>query len=81
MPGPEGGGHPVELSVRQEGVGTDFRMFVPVEAEFADGSSERQRVLIDAEPSLHNLLFRERPRKVVFNPEAAVLAETQRAKR
>ena len=76
-----GGGFPVELTVSQGGVSDGFRMYVPIEADFGKGRTQRVLVLVDNERETHRLLFRELPRKVTFNPDAAVLAETERSKR
>ncbi len=72
-----GGGHRLEVTVRQDEVPEDFRMSVPLRAEFTNG--ETQEVLIDVEgpETVVTLAFDERPARLVFNPDDAVLSRRQ----
>ncbi len=81
-PGPDADGmYPVELVVRREDVSEDFRMFVPVEAEFYKNRTEIVLVDVDEDTESFSLSFAERPSRIVFNPDAAVLAKTEKSKR
>ncbi len=76
-----GGNYPVELSVTRSGVADDFRMHVPVEAVF--GKDRRAKVLVNVtrDREVFSLSSPERPRKIVFNPQAAVLAKTENSRK
>jgi hypothetical protein len=76
-PSPEGD-YPVVLRIRQGDVPGGFKMSVPVEVEFADGRTERRRVMVDEAEETFTLAFPERPRGVTFNPESEVLARVRR---
>src|SRR6185295_14570069 len=66
------------LKVRQSDVPEGFRMSVPVEVEFADGRTERRRVMVDEAEKTFSLAFPERPKEMMFNPESEVLARVRR---
>src|SRR6185295_3325756 len=66
------------LKVRQNDVPEGFRMSVPVAIEFANGRTERQRVMVDETEETFSLGFPERPRAVTFNPQSEILAKTRR---
>jgi peptidase M1-like protein len=66
------------LKVRQSDVPEGFRMSVPVAVEFADGRTERRRVMVDEVEEVFSLAFPQRPRGVTFNPESEVLARVRR---
>jgi len=64
----------LRLNVRQENVTPGFRMPVPVKLEFGKKKSGQVVVLID-EPQEHfSIPIPAAPKKVVFNPDHAVLA-------
>ncbi|MFQ5525021.1 MAG: M1 family metallopeptidase [Thermoanaerobaculia bacterium] len=75
------GSYPVELTVKRGGVSDDFKMYVPVEADFGKDRKARVLVNVDDDTKTFALSFPERPRKIVFNPEAAVLARTERSRK
>ena len=62
------------LRVRQSGAPAGFRMPVPVRLELADGRSGQVVVLVQKADETFSIPLAERPRKVVFNPDLAVLA-------
>jgi hypothetical protein len=66
------------LKVRQSDVPEGFRMSVPVLVEFADGRTERRRVIVDEVEVAFSLTFPERPRGVTLNPGSEVLARVRR---
>jgi hypothetical protein len=69
----------LKLTVLQEGVPADFRMFVPVTVEFENGSKARLRILVTgarSEPELPPMPAR--PKAVKFNDFEGVLATVQR---
>jgi len=72
------GKYVVNLKVRQSDVPEGFRMSVPVEVEFADGRTERRRVMVDEAEKTFSLAFPERPKEMMFNPESEVLARVRR---
>jgi hypothetical protein len=66
------------LKVRQSDVPAGFRMSVPVAVEYADGHSERRRVMIDQAEESFPLVFSERPKSLTFNADSEVLSKTRR---
>ncbi len=66
------------LKVRQSDVPDGFKMSVPVAVEFADGRTERQRMMVDEAEEMFSLAFPARPKGVTFNPESEVLAKMRR---
>ncbi len=70
------GGHRVEIDVSQSDVPDGFRMPVPVRLEFSDGDHADYLVTVDKPQQTLEILVDRRPRKVVFNPDYAVLATT-----
>jgi hypothetical protein len=72
------GKYTVTLKVRQSDVPEGFKMSVPVAVEFADGRTERRRVMVDEAEEKISLAFPERPRGMTFNSESEVLAKVRR---
>ncbi len=72
------GGYALELTVRQEDVPAGFTMPVPVRVEYADGESQELTVLVDEPEETFTFELPERPKKVDFNPDFAVLARVKK---
>jgi hypothetical protein len=66
-----------QLQVSQRDAPPGFKMSVPVEAELADGTTARTRVMVDKSDQLFTLTFPKRPKSITFNPEGEVLARTK----
>ncbi|MCS7314096.1 MAG: M1 family aminopeptidase [Bryobacterales bacterium] len=70
-------GRPPAVTVRgkviQSGVSDDFSTEVPIEIHFAKGRPIRRWVRTGAEPETFVLKLRERPTRVVLDPDQAVL--------
>jgi hypothetical protein len=66
------------LKVHQDDVPAGFRMSVPVAVEYANGRTERQRVMVDQNDQTFPLVFAERPKSLTFNAESEVLSKTRR---
>ncbi len=71
-------GYRVQLEVQQRDVPDSFRMRVPVRVELADGTKRDVHITVDSSGQTHELSFESKPRKVVFNPDFAVLARTSK---
>jgi hypothetical protein len=63
------------LEVRQADVPAGFKMSVPVAVQFADGRTERRRVMVDQPEQSFPLAFAEKPKSLTFNPDSEVLAK------
>jgi hypothetical protein len=75
---PGAGGRTVAtLKVRQSDVPAGFRMSVPVAIEYADGRTERRRVMVDQPEESIPLNLPERPKSLTFNPGSEVLAKVR----
>ena len=72
-----GGGTVATLKVRQSDVPAGFRMSVPVAIEYADGHTERRRVMVDQPEQSIALALPERPKSLIFNPGSEVLSKTR----
>ncbi len=70
------GGYRVELDVAQKDA--DFSMRVPVRLQYAGGEEEDLQVVVDRPDQTLTLDVDRRPRKVIFNPDNAVLAKTRK---
>lgn len=68
------GNYLVTLSVRLEDVPADFRMLVPVELVFGRDQGGRMVAMVDEREETVSFPVPAKPRKVVFNPDSAVLA-------
>jgi hypothetical protein len=66
------------LKVRQTDVPAGFKMSVPVAVEYADGRSERRRVMVDGPEESFPLAFTVRPKSLTFNAGSEVLSKTRR---
>jgi hypothetical protein len=66
------------LKVRQSEVPEGFRMSVPVAVEFADGRTERQRVMVDEAEETFSFAFPERPTRLIFNLDSEVFSKFRR---
>ncbi len=66
------------LKVRQSNVPEGFKMSVPVAVDLGGGKTGRTRVMVDEPEETFSLAFPEKPRGVVFNTEAEVLARVRR---
>src|SRR4029077_15079383 len=76
---PNAEGHYVAtLKVRQSDIPVGFRMSVPVAVEYANGRTERRRVMVDQAEQSFPLAFSERPKSLTFNADSEVLAKTKR---
>ena len=64
----------VAIQVQQSGVPAEFISWVPVEATFSDGHSERRLIRVFGDESHTTLDYDERPTKVEFNVDQAVPA-------
>lgn len=70
----------LRLSVQQENVPADFRMFIPVTLEFADGTQTSMRVLVtNAGGKLEALLPPAKLKRLVFNSGHGVLCRVKNA--
>src|SRR5438132_13599681 len=68
----------VTCRVRQSGVPADFRMYVPLKVEDADGHSQELETLVQGPELQFSLpLLRQPPRRIVFNDMSAVLCAKQ----
>jgi len=74
----ENGGSVLRLSVEQSGVSEGFRMAVPVRMEFGENRSAEVLVMIGKPEQTIEIPLPERPKKVVFNPDRAILAEVKK---
>lgn len=76
------GQYRVKLRVRQEGVPPEFRAYVPVTIELDGDRVGRLRVLVTGADSeiVLPLALPEKPKRVVFNDLAGVLAEVKEVK-
>ncbi|HEX4498539.1 MAG TPA: M1 family aminopeptidase [Thermoanaerobaculia bacterium] len=75
---PTGGPYVATLKVRESDVPPGFRMSVPVAVEYADGRTERRRVMVDGPEKSFPLTFSERPKSLTFNAGSEVLSKTRR---
>jgi hypothetical protein len=66
------------LKVRQSDVPAGFKMPVPVAIEYANGRTERRRVMVDGPEESFPLALAERPKSLTFNPGSEVLSKTRR---
>jgi hypothetical protein len=74
-PAADGEGWVVTVEVEQRGVPDDFRMPVPVQVLFRDGTEGIYLVNVDAPRVVREILVPKRPRKVEFNPGRDILAK------
>ena len=65
------------LKVSQSDVPAGFKMSVPVSIQYADGRTERRRVMVDRSVQSFPLAFAARPKSLTFNPDAEVLSKTR----
>ena len=72
------GSYRVEVEVSQADVPEGFRMDVPVRLEFGAGDEEERWVTVDRAEQTVSVDVDRRPRKVVFNPDNAILAKTRK---
>lgn len=72
------GNYAVTLTVTQENVPAGFRMLVPVELVFGGGEGGRMAVMVDEREETVTFPVPKKPRKVIFNPEDAVLSVTKK---
>jgi aminopeptidase N len=71
-------GYILRLQVEQRNVSPGFKMAVPVRAEFGDGREETLLAFVDQAARDFEFPLDEKPRKVIFNPDSAVLAKTKK---
>lgn len=71
-------GYVLRLQVEQRNVSSGFKMAVPVRAEFGDGREETLLAFVDQATRDFEFPLDEKPRKVIFNPDSAVLAKTKK---
>ncbi len=64
----------VQVTVEQRGVAEGFRMPVPVRFDFGKGKTGQVVVLVDEPRETFTIPVPQKPRKVEFNPDRAVLA-------
>ena len=73
---------PWAITVAVKVIGWDvpagFRMSVPVAVEYANGRTERRRVMVDQSDQSFPLAFAERPKSLTFNADSEVLSKTKR---
>ncbi|MFQ5825329.1 MAG: hypothetical protein ACE5JB_14910, partial [bacterium] len=68
----------IDLSVKQEDVSADFKMFIPVAVEFADKEKKTQLIWMrGVEKSFRLGPFNAQPEKVLFNDFAGILARVK----
>ncbi len=65
------------LKVSQTDVPAGFKMSVPVAIEYADGRTERRRVMVDRSVQSFPLVLSAKPKSLKFNPDAEVLSKTR----
>ena len=68
----------LELHVEQENVSPGFKMAVPVQIVFSKGRVGTAIAFVNAASKDFSFPLPERPKKVVFNPDNAVLARTKK---
>ncbi len=73
-----GGKYVATLKVQQTEVPAGFRMSVPVAIEYADGHTERRRVMVDRSEQSFPLELAAKPKSLTFNPDSEVLSKTRR---
>lgn len=72
------GGATLTLDVEQSGVPAGFRMPVPVQLEFRGSETGQVVVLVDKPRESFEIQLPAPPKKVVFNPDHAVLARVKK---
>jgi len=72
------GGYALRLHVEQRDVGPGFKMAVPVEIRFRDGRTGTVLAFVDKPEKDFEFPLPEKPAKVVFNPDHAVLARVKK---
>jgi aminopeptidase N len=65
------------LKVSQSDVPAGFKMSVPVSIQYADGRTERRRVMVDRSVQSFPLALAARPKSLTFNPDSEVLSKTK----
>lgn len=70
-------GYVLRLQVEQRDVSRDFKMAIPLSVEFEDGPQETLLAFIDQPAKDFEFALDEKPRKVIFNPDFAVLARSK----
>lgn len=71
------GGYQLQATVRQSNVSPDFRMYVTLRVEFADGQFAHFRVLVSKPEETFSLRLPMEPTRVVLNDLNSVLAEVE----
>ena len=67
----------LRLKVDQKGVPGTFRMPVPVRIEFGNDSTETFLLDVTGQTTTREQSYTSKPRKVILNPDEAVLAEVE----
>jgi len=72
---PGKGAYTCQLKVKKENVAEDFIMPIPVKFEWKDGTSSQFVIIVDELEETFEFALDQKPKKVIFNPDFAVLAE------
>jgi hypothetical protein len=70
----EAGGSTLEVTVRQSDAPDEFRMPVPLQLEYGDGTREQLILLVDQPEKSFTFHLPGPPDRITFNPHNAVLA-------
>jgi hypothetical protein len=65
------------LKVSQADVPAGFKMSVPVAIQYADGHTERRRVMVDQSVQSFPLALSAKPKSLTFNPDSEVLSKVR----
>jgi len=71
-------GYILRLQVEQRNVSPGFKMAVPVRADFGDGREVTLLALVDQATRDFEFPLDDKPHKVIFNPDSAVLARIKK---
>ena len=73
-------GHILKLHVEQQDVGPEFKIAVPVRAEFGDDEEAVVLALGDGPSNDFEFTLDREPKRIVFNPDHAILARVKKKK-
>ena len=73
-------GYVLKVHVEQEDVGPDFKMVVPIRAQFGGGEDGTVLAFVDQPTKDFEYPLDRKPSKVLFNPDHSVLAKVKKRK-